>query len=115
MRNVKLCLMASPSSGAPLGLLPLAARLLQPNCREQALQLVEIMGKRHAIIEFEAADGLVVKLEDALAQVRPERKAFPRELDHARPLVLGIGHPLDKAVALETFQDAVEVLPADNE
>src|SRR3954453_8369367 len=106
---------ASGSSGAPLGLLAVASRLLQPHIHQLALELVEIVGESDAVVEFEAADRLIVELEDALAQIRPEREAFLGELDDARPLVLRIRDPFDKPVTLETFQNSVEILPADNE
>ena len=79
------------------------------------LQFVEIVGKRDAVVEFEAAGGLVVELEDAFAQIGPEYKTFTRELDDARPLVFGVGDPLDQTVALEAFQNTIEILPADDE
>src|SRR5262245_66378526 len=102
-------------SGAPLRLLPLAPRLLQAHLRQVALQLIEIMRERNAVVELEAGHRLVVELKDPLAQFGPERKALAGELDHAGALVAGVGDPFDQPVALETLQHAVQILPADDE
>src|ERR1700752_4539765 len=90
-------------SGAPLRLLALAPRLLEADLRQIALQLVEIMGERDAVVEFEAGHRLIVELEDAFTQVCPERKPLTREPDDAGALVPGIGDPFDKPVALEAL------------
>src|SRR5262245_2657457 len=99
-----LLIPSSPNgSGAPLRLLALAPRLLETDLRQVALQLVEIVGERDAVVEFETGYSLVVKLEDAFAQVGPEHKPLTREPDDAGALVLGIGNPFDKPVTLEAL------------
>ena len=67
---------ASGSSETPLGLLAVAPRLLQSHIHQLVLELVEIVGESDAVVEFEAANRLIVELEDALAQIRPECEAF---------------------------------------
>ena len=72
-------------------------------------QFIELLPKRITLRAERGADGLIVELKDSFAQLGPEREALTRQFHDQRTLVLRIGHPLDKPVALKGFMLPLKV------
>ena len=90
-------------SGAPLPFLSLSPRLFQANGCERALKRVEIMHESDAVVELEAANSLIVELENTLPEFFPKHEPVRCEFHDARTFVFRIRRPLDESIALKAL------------